>query len=550
MKVLRGSYTVYFRFPEETLPLAFDILKNRQTFFTRAILLLLALTFVIGFGYAGGISIGGRGPSGGTAVEVNGEKVPVAQFFNLRDALTRRQRETNPEISAQLADFISFTAMDTLVNRKLLAQEAAQVGIRVSDGELSRAITTDPAFQVDGAFVGSERYADYVSRGLNQTVGQFEEAYKDELLARKLLSVVESSVTATDEELFALYRMNAEEIDLWYVSFSAGDYSEDLEISEEEILEYHEENRDLFVEPETRAARYVKVSPADFASGVEVPEEELRAYYETYTDEFVAEGGRKPFSEVGEEIEKRLVEDRAAVLYDRFVEEFLGAKRPSLDGLLEEIGPLEVKETGDFVLEDAGEDVPGSLRRKAFSVEEGGFSGAVHRDFTWFFEVTAVNPSRPAELSSVREDVEKALREKKSLEAAREAAGENLSKLAAGGNFEKTAASLGLSPAETGFFGRSRPPLAVDAPEFVSEIFGLDSARPTPDRVYESGSSFYLVSLKEKKPAAADAFEKEKDSFRQRWTESRRNRVLEGLLERARKTSTIRPNADILPQSG
>ena len=530
--------------------MAFDIIKNKQTFLTRAILLLLALTFVIGFGYVGGISIGGRGPSGGTAVEVNGEKVPVAQFFNLRDALTRRHRESSPDISGQMAEFINFTAMDTLVNRKLLAQTAARIGIRVSDEELSRAITTDPAFQVDGAFVGSERYEDYVSRGLNQTVGQFEEAYKDELLARKLLSVVESSVTATDEELFALYRLDAEEIDLWYVSFSAGDYSGDLELSEEEIAKHHEENRELFVEPATRAVRYVKVSPADFASGVEVPREEIRAYYETYTDEFAADGGRKPFSEVAEEIEKRLVEDRSAVLYDRFVEEFLGTRNPSLDGLSEEIGPLEAKETGDFLLEDAGEDVPASLRRKAFSVGEGGFSNVVHRDFAWFFEVTSANPSRPAELSSAREDVEEALREKKSLEAARLAAGENLSKLAAGGDFKKTAASLGLSAAETGFFRRSRPPLAIESPEFVSEVFGLDSSRPTPRRVWESDSTFYVVSLRKKKPADAAAFEKEKDSTRRRRTEVLGTRVVEGLLERARKSSKIRPNPDILPQSG
>lgn len=530
--------------------MAFDILKDKQTFLTRAILLLLALTFVIGFGYVGGISIGGRGPSGGAAVEVNGEKVPVAQYFNMRDALTRRQREITPEISGRMADLISFTAVDTLVNRKLLAQKAREIGIRVSDEELSRAITADPAFQVDGAFVGSERYADYVSRGLNQTVSQFEEAYEERLLAARLVSVVGSSVTATDEELFGLYRMDAEEIDLRYVSFSAEDYAAKLDVSEEEVEKYHEENADLFLEPETRRVRYVRVSAGDFASGVEISEAELRAYYETYTDEFASGDGRKPFSEAREDIEKRLAEDRSAVFYDRFLEEFLGKRRPSLDDLLGEIPSLEAEETDDFLLEDAGEDVPGSVRRKAFSVGEGEFSNVVHRDFAWFFEVTAATPSRRAELSSVREDVEKALREKKSLDAAAESARESLSKLVSAKDFAKAAASLSLSVDETGFFKRSGPPLGIESPEFVSEVFGLDSDRPTPDRVYESGSSFYVVSLKEKKPADGEAFEKEKDSSRQRRTEARKNRVLEGWLEEMRKASKITPNPDILPQRG
>ena len=290
---------------------------------TRGLLLLLAFTFVIGSGYVGGISIGGRGPSGGIAVEVNGDKVSTAQFYNLRDSMLDRLRKSDQEISDELQEYVNFSVIDSLVNKKLLAQKADELGIRVSQEELSDAIRNDPGFQIDGAFVGFERYRDFISRGLNRTVKDFEDSYREDLLVAKLVSVVDSSVTASDEELLSIYRTREEKIDLHYVSFAAEDYLEGQGASEEEIARYYKENTDLFWEPEKRKARYVKLAPGDFAADAEVSDEEIEAYYRTYPEEFASEGTPKPFDEVKPEIKKQLIEGKSQLLYDRFLGEFL-----------------------------------------------------------------------------------------------------------------------------------------------------------------------------------------------------------------------------------
>lgn len=527
--------------------MAFDIKKNRQNFLTKAVLLLLALTFVIGFGYAGGISLVGRGPGSGYAVEVNREKVPLAQFYHLRDFLLRRQRRTDQEITPEVAEFIDFTAIDTLVNRKLLAQKAARMGIRVSDEELSLAITSDPAFQIDGVFVGSQRYRDYISRALNQTVSEFEEAYKEELLVKKIISVIESSVNVTDEELFGLYRMRVEEVNLNYVSFLAEDYAKAVNPSEEEILEHYEANRELFVEPESRKVMYAKVSPANFASRVKVSEEEARAYYQTYADEFSSDDGTKPFDEVRQDIEERLVAARSADIYGRFLEEFLDGD-PSFSDFLERTDPTDVTETGYFHMEDLGEDVPGSVRRKAFSLEEGEFGSVVHRNFAWFFEVTGARPSRPEEMSSARDRVVEFIRKEKSREMAGSAARARLKEIRASEkSFSAAARSMGLSVSRTGFFSRSELPLGITSAEFATDVFNLGKKRQTPDGVYESPSGFHIVSLRKKNPTDKADFESEKDSLRQQRVAEQKNMVIRSWLEEMRKTSRIIPNKDILP---
>ena len=528
----------------------FDIIKNKQNLLTRGLLLLLAFTFVIGFGYVGGISIGGRGPSGGIAVEVNGDKVSTAQFYNLRDSMLDRLRKSDQEISDELQEYVNFSVIDSLVNKKLLAQKADELGIRVSQEELSDAIRNDPGFQIDGAFVGFERYRDFISRGLNRTVKDFEDSYREDLLVAKLVSVVDSSVTASDEELLSIYRTREEKIDLHYVSFAAEDYLEGQGASEEEIARYYKENTDLFWEPEKRKARYVKLAPGDFAADAEVSDEEIEAYYRTYPEEFASEGTPKPFDEVKPEIKKQLIEGKSQLLYDRFLDEFLRKKR-SFSDLLSEKSSLDVRETAGFTLGGVSGDVPGAIRREAFSVKKKRLSNVVLQDFTWFFEVTGVEPSKRSAVESVRGEILGALKREKAVESAREAAGDNLGKIKASGkSFAAAAKSLGLFVEETGFFTRAENPLGAESGDFVSDVFGLRSSRSTPDRVYRSGETFYIVSLANTKSVDSGAFGLEKDSFRRREVSARKARVIEGLLENLRENSKISPNKNLFPRGG
>lgn len=530
--------------------MAFDIIKDKRSLLTKALLLLLAFTFVIGFGYVGGISIGGRGPSGGAAVEVNGDKVSLAEFYNLRDSMLDRLRRSGQQVSDELFEYVSFSVIDSLVNKKLLAQKAEELGIRVSQEELSDAIRNDPGFQVDGAFVGFERYRDFISRGLNRTVKDFEDSYREDLLAAKLVSVLDSSVTAGDEELLSVYRMREEKIDLHYVSFAARDYLEGQKPSEEEIARYYRGNTDLFWEPEKRTARYVKLAPGDFTGDAAVSDEEIEAYYTTYPEEFASGGTQKPFDDVKGEIKKQLAEGKSRLLYDQFLEEFLRGKY-SFPDLISEKNSLEVKQTAEFTLGGANGDVPGAIRREAFSVKKNRLSNVVLQDFTWFFEVTGVQSSKRLAVESVRGEIIEALKKEKAVDRARKSAGDSLAKITASDkNFTATAKSMDLSVESTGFFSRSEDPLDIESGDFISDVFGLRSDRPTPNRVYKSEEGFYIVSLAKTKPADSGYFGVEKDSLRSREISARKVLVIERLLEDLRESSNISHNKNLLSQGG
>ncbi len=549
LKPVFSLYRIQRFFQKET-PLSFDLIKGKNNFLTRAVLLLLALTFVIGFGYVGGISIGGRSPTGGTAAEVNGEKISLAYFYNARDTMLQPYRESGQQLSDELLEFISFTALDNIINRKLLAQRAEDLGISVSSQELSDAIRNDPGFQVDGAFIGAQRYRDYITRSLEIPVSEFEKSYRDGILARKLITLLESSVVVTDQELSAVHRLNGEQISLDYISFSSENYIEDVSVSEDEAKKHYEEAQNMFRSIEKRKVRYAKLSLEDFTAESNVSSEQAEIYYNTYPDEFFAASGDiKPFEQVREGIEKQLAEQRAAVDYESFLESFLSRKKRSFSDLLSERPSLEVKETVEFGIEDEGEDVPEILRSRAFDTDQGNFSELVLSDSTWFFEVTEVVPGKHLPFEQARGMVESSIREKKAVQAARDAAADSLEKMKVSSeSFSVAAKSLGLSIERTGLFTRGGTPAYFpDSPEFTIDVFGLDSDSPTSDEVYRSDSTFYLVSLAQTESADMEDFEQSIDELRRNEEDSRTQALISAVLEELRRNSKIVHNKALFP---
>ena len=103
----------------------------------------------------------------------------------------------------------------------------------------------------------------------------------------------------------------------------------------------------------------------------------------------------------------------------------------------------------------------------------------VLRDFTWFFEVTHVEPSKRSGLESARGEILETLKKEKAVKRARESAGSDLGEIRASGKgFAKAAKSLDLVVEQTGFFSRSDNPLGIESGDFVSDVFGLRSDRP------------------------------------------------------------------------
>lgn len=534
--------------------MSINFLKEKQSWLTRAVLIVLAITFVLGFGYVGGISLGGRGGSGGSAAEVNGEEISLAQFYIVRDNIYRQFGDGIDNLPPEALEFINFRALQQLVEGKLLSQKARELGFEVTDYELSEAIRSNPSFQQDGKFIGLSNYRNAIQQGLNMSVSEFEKGFKEELLVGKLVDLINESAKVTDEELLNLYKIENEKVNLYYITFSPEEFSKSVTFNDDDIKDYFEKNKTQLLTLERRKIKYLKITQDDFKQKVQLSDQEIQTYYNSYKDEFKGDEGEiKTFDQVKGEIKEKLADQRVSALYKEFADGIANTKSlDSLDAVSEENGFKNLKESEFFTsVESDIEDFQFQVRNKAFAIKKGETSFVRLGNTLWLLELIDTDLQRQKTVEEAKEEIIKVLKLEKGKDAAEIVAEETLKKIKNSGRaFADTTRSLGLKINETDYFTRLNPPSLLNIDDLKIEAFLLDVNNPTADKIYDFNDNFYILSLKDKKDFDKSEFENQKDLIRQRELAKQRRELISSWVDKLQRESKIVPNGRLFPPTG
>jgi peptidyl-prolyl cis-trans isomerase D len=169
--------------------------KHMRTILLVTLVGLLAGIF-IGFG---GYFFGGK-YSGDAVAEVNGVKIPYAQYSNLFNRAMENMRSSNAETSDKAIEQKKTEVMQDLIQEEIFFQEAKKYGIEVLDEEVAADVSRFPAFQREGKF-SQELYFRVLSWQLRMSPKDFEESRRKQIAMAKLRYLIASSVKITDNEL-------------------------------------------------------------------------------------------------------------------------------------------------------------------------------------------------------------------------------------------------------------------------------------------------------------------------------------------------------------
>ncbi|MGQ0793138.1 MAG: peptidylprolyl isomerase [Deltaproteobacteria bacterium] len=509
--------------------MSLDLLRSKESWFTKGVLFLLAITFIFGLGFSltdfGSV---GSAPKG-TAAEVNGEEISLLQFYRARDNIYRQfQQQQQGDVPEGALNFLGFTALNQLIELKLLAQKSAELGFRVSDEELSLSITSNPGFQVDGQFIGKEAYRTFIQQSFKESVTEFEEAYREELLAQKAKDFIFETAKVTDEELLNIYRMQNEKADLYFVALSAADFMGSFSPAEQDIKNYYDSYKAELKSPEKRAIRYFAVSFSDMESKITPSEAELRAYYDSYSSEFKDGDAVKLFADVRDEVQKKIIEQRAAQAKAGLIKNLqANIREKSLGELAKANSAGEVKQSPLFAPDDQSPEIPLQARSRAFSLAEGERAFIQTEDGVWAIELSQV--IAPAEMSfeDAKPQVIQAIKIAKAKETAQSKAKEVLdrAKASLGLQFAEVESFGGLALDETGYFSRLDGVAKVESDDAKLDAFYLDAEAPVSGKIYPVGDKFYVVSLKDKREISQEEFEQSKEQLRQSEISRRRQTI-------------------------
>ncbi|TKF32430.1 peptidylprolyl isomerase [Vibrio kanaloae] len=260
-----------------------------------AVKIILGL-IILSFVFAGvGSYITGGGNN--AAAKVGSTEIARGEFEQAyQNERNRMQSQLGDYFSQMLADpayVESFrkSVLDRMINDVLLEQQAESLGLRISDSQIRTMILEMPQFQTAGQF-DQEVYQAALRRA-GFSAESFAEYMRRDLMRNQLVTALQGSEFVLQGEIDTQSKLIAQTRDIRTVTLSVADLAKDIELTDEKIEQYYQENPAAYTRPEQAKVSYIELSAEALKSQLEVSDEEAQKYYQEHLDKYSTEEQRK-----------------------------------------------------------------------------------------------------------------------------------------------------------------------------------------------------------------------------------------------------------------
>ncbi|MBV9341018.1 MAG: SurA N-terminal domain-containing protein, partial [Acidobacteria bacterium] len=252
------------------------------------ICVFMVITLIPGFGNSNFLGMGAPNP--GVLATVSGEEIATTSVQRQARQMVEQQYPRGGAQARMLMPFFAERAAQNLINEKILLLEAGRLGLRATDEDLREYMRQGQLGEMvfpGGTFIGQQEYEDFVSR-IGYTVPQFEQLVKDEILVKKISSLVTAGASVTDAEVKQQFEKQNTKVKFDYAVFKKDDILKAIHPADAELKAYYDRNKKTYVNsiPEKRQLKYVVIDNARLAAQTQVSEAELENYYDQHRDEY------------------------------------------------------------------------------------------------------------------------------------------------------------------------------------------------------------------------------------------------------------------------
>jgi len=462
-------------------------------------------------------SSGADAAASDTVAIVEGEQIRADEFRRTYQAQLQSYRAAyggnmNEGLLKQLG--IDQQILQQMVDERAALAEAQRLGLKISDEEVAQRIYAIPAFQENGAFIGTQRYQQLLaSQRPALTTSEFEENVRRSLAVDKLRQSLTDWVSISDKELEQEYRRRNDKVKLAVVTFNADRYLPDVSASDPDVTAYFNAHTADFKIPEKRKVKYLLIDVEALRAKVNVPPADVeRAYNENieqYTTPEQVRASHILFKTEGKD---------DAVVKAKAEDVLKQAKAPGADfaALAKKYSEDEsnAKNGGDLDFFGKGRMVP-EFDRVAFSMEPGQMSDLVKTEYGYhIIKLTDKKPGGTKKLDEVRQQLIDQLAYDRAQTQAATLAESLEQQIKKPADLDTVAKAQGLTVQETGFFARDEPILGVgSAPEMTARAFSMNPGEVSG--VLRTGRGFAFETVTEKKDGYVPKLEEVKDKVRE-----------------------------------
>ncbi len=219
------------------------------------------------------------------AVKINDQVISNSQIdqeiFQYRQAL---QKNFGGQIPTVYTDnFIKEITVDYIVRTTLLDQMSRSLGLAFHNESILNDIYNTSAFKEQGEF-SSNLYKSQLFR-LNMAPEVYESyVYQKGITNQLRKSITETSIL-TNQEMSQLIKNRFQKRVVNYKIYDLDDFSKQVEITNSEIEDYYENNKNMFVEPSYSRYKYISISKDDVIKTIPIDNNEIFQTYQTNLDD-------------------------------------------------------------------------------------------------------------------------------------------------------------------------------------------------------------------------------------------------------------------------
>jgi peptidyl-prolyl cis-trans isomerase D len=223
-----------------------------------------------------------RGFGRSTVAKIGHTEITIEQFRSLyNDRLQQYSRQFGRPITADQA---RATGLDRAVigqifSEILLDERAHALGLALSDAEVAKQITNDPAFRGPNGQFDRFRF-EQIIRNAGYTEPRFVAEQRRQLLRRELAGTIASGLSAPRTLVEAADRYQNEQRSIEYVLLDRALAGEIPPPPPEVLAKYFEERKTQFRTPEYRKLVIVSLIPGEQARWIEISDADLKRAYE------------------------------------------------------------------------------------------------------------------------------------------------------------------------------------------------------------------------------------------------------------------------------
>ncbi|MBT48928.1 MAG: peptidylprolyl isomerase [Acinetobacter sp.] len=151
-------------------------------------------------------------------------------------------------------------ALDALVTRALLQQQAEKLGISLSDAQLEQMLAQQPSFQENGKF-SEQLYGNYL-RSVGMTNQSLLASLRQDHALKMISSTLMDYALVSKSDLQQLANLQTEQRTLHLASIKLDDYKKGLTASNQEITDYYNKHKGEFKQVAAVDVDYVVLTPS------------------------------------------------------------------------------------------------------------------------------------------------------------------------------------------------------------------------------------------------------------------------------------------------